>query len=202
MGRQMADALARRRAAAVAGHRGDAAAARAFLADPEPSVRATALGALARAGALTTDDLVTALGDPSAVVRARAAELAAGLPGDAALALAPVLGDAEPSVVEAAAWASGERRPPEPGVVAALAAVATGHDDPTCREAAVAALGAIGDPTGLPAVLAATGDRPAVRRRAVLALAPFDGPEVEAALERALSDRDWQVRQAAEDVSR
>jgi HEAT repeat protein len=202
MGRQMADALARRRAAAVAGHRGDAAAARAFLADPEPSVRATALGALARAGSLTTDDLVAALGDPSAVVRARAAELAAGLPGDAALALAPVLGDAEPSVVEAAAWASGERRPPEPGVVAALAAVATGHDDPTCREAAVAALGAIGDPTGLPAVLAATGDRPAVRRRAVLALAPFDGPEVEAALERALSDRDWQVRQAAEDVSR
>jgi HEAT repeat protein len=202
MGRQMADALARRRAAAVAGHRGDAAAARAFLADPEPSVRATALGALARAGSLTTDDLVAALGDPSAVVRARAAELAAGLPGDAALALAPVLGDAEPSVVEAAAWASGERRPPEPGVVAALAAVATGHDDPMCREAAVAALGAIGDPTGLPAVLAATGDRPAVRRRAVLALAPFDGPEVEAALERALSDRDWQVRQAAEDVSR
>jgi HEAT repeat protein len=80
--------------------------------------------------------------------------------------------------------------------------VATGHDDPTCREAAVAALGAIGDPTGLPAVLAATGDRPAVRRRAVLALAPFDGPEVEAALERALTDRDWQVRQAAEDVRR
>jgi HEAT repeat protein len=66
----------------------------------------------------------------------------------------------------------------------------------------VAALGAIGDPAGLPAVLAATRDRPAVRRRAVLALAPFDGPDVDAALERALTDRDWQVRQAAEDVSR
>ena len=202
MGRQMADNVARRRAAAVAGHRGDAAAARAFLADPEPSVRATALGALVRAGSLTTDDLVAALEDPSAIVRARAAELGAELPGDAAPALVPVLGDADPSVVEAVAWASGERRPPEPGVVAALAGVATGHDDPTCREAAVAALGAIGDPTGLPAVLAATGDRPAVRRRAVLALAPFDGPEVEAALERALTDRDWQVRQAAEDVRR
>jgi HEAT repeat protein len=202
MGRQMADAVTRRRAAAVAGHRGDAAAARAFLADPEPSVRATALGALARARSLTTDDLVPALGDVSAIVRARAAELGAELPGDAAPALVPVLGDADASVVEAAAWASGERRPPEPGVVAALADVATGHDDPTCREAAVAALGAIGDPAGLPAVLAATGDRPAVRRRAVLALAPFDGPEVEAALERALTDRDWQVRQAAEDVRR
>ena len=68
------------------------------------------------------------------------------------------------------------------------------------REAAVAALGAIGDPAGLPAILAATSDKPAVRRRAVLALAPFDGPEVDAALERALSDRDWQVRQAAEDL--
>ena len=78
----------------------------------------------------------------------------------------------------------------------------TEHEDPLCREAAVAALGAIGDPGGLPAILAATTDRPAVRRRAVLALAPFDGPEVDAALARALEDRDWQVRQAAEDVSR
>ena len=34
----------------------------------------------------------------------------------------------------------------------------------------------------------------------VLALAAFDGPEVEARLEAALTDRDWQVRQAAEDV--
>ena len=202
MPRQMPDAVNRRRAAAVAGHRGDAAKARSYLADPEPSVRATALGALGRAGSLVGGDLVAALGDPSAVVRARAAELAAGLPGDVDPPLAPVLDDADAAVVEAAAWASGERRPPEPAVVAALAAVTTGHDDPICREAAVAALGAIGDPAGLLAVLAATTDRPAIRRRAVLALAPFEGPEVEAALERALADRDWQVRQAAEDVSR
>ncbi len=202
MPRQMSDAVTRRRAAAVAGHQGDAATARAFLADPEPSVRATALGALARAGSLAPADLVAALADPSAIVRARGAELAAGMPGDVDPALAPVLDDADAAVVEAAAWASGERRPPEPGVVAALATVTTGHDDPICREAAVAALGAIGDPAGLPAILAATTDRPAVRRRAVLALAPFEGPEVEAALERALTDRDWQVRQAAEDVSR
>ena len=52
------------------------------------------------------------------------------------------------------------------------------------------------------AIIAATSDKPAVRRRAVLALAPFEGPEVEAAIERALTDRDWQVRQAAEDLRR
>lgn len=194
--------MARRRAAALAGHEGDAAGARGYLADPAPSVRATALGAVARAGSLAAADLVTGLADPSPVVRARAAELAAGIPGNADPALAAVLEDPDAAVVEAAAWASGERRPPEPGVVAALAAVTTGHDDPICREAAVAALGAIGDPAGLPAILAATADRPAVRRRAVLALAPFRGPQVDAALERALTDRDWQVRQAAEDVSR
>src|SRR5205823_1339656 len=99
----------------------------------------------------------------------------------------------------AAAWAAGERS--DRSVVDALAGVATDHADPLCREAAVAALGAIGDDRGLPAILAAQDDRPAVRRRAVIALAPFHGPAVEAALERARQDRDWQVRQAAEDLT-
>ena len=67
--------------------------------------------------------------------------------------------------------------------------------------AAVAALGAIGDPRGLPAILAACTDKATVRRRAVISLAPFGGPEVEAALREALDDRDWQVRQAAEELS-
>jgi HEAT repeat protein len=74
------------------------------------------------------------------------------------------------------------------------------HDDALVREAAVAALGAIGDELGLSAILSACQDKPAIRRRAVLALAPFDSPEVEAALKTALEDRDWQVRQAAEDL--
>ena len=68
------------------------------------------------------------------------------------------------------------------------------------REAAVAALGAIGDERGLTAILKACDDKPTVRRRAVLALAPFDGDDVKAALTKALDDRDWQVRQAAEDL--
>ncbi len=202
MPRKVADDVARRREAAIAGHTGDVAAARRFLGDVSPAVRATALGALARAGGLTADDLAAGLADAAATVRARAAELCTTRPGDTPPELAAVLADDDARVVEAAAWASGERVPPEPGIVAVLAAVATGHDDPLCREAAVAALGAIGDPAGLPAVLAATSDRPAVRRRAVLALAPFEGPDVDAAIEQALGDRDWQVRQAAEDISR
>jgi HEAT repeat protein len=186
----------RRRAAAVAGHTADEEAARRALVDPDAGTRAVALGALARLGRLAADDLRAALADHDAVVRARAVELA--VPARE-LALVPLLDDLDPFVAEQAAWALGER-PPEPEAVAALAATAAGHDDPLVREAAVAALGALGDPGGLPAVLEATTDRPAVRRRAVLALAAFDGPEVEAALRRALGDRDRQVRQAAEDL--
>ena len=104
-------------------------------------------------------------------------------------------------MAEVAAWASGERQPPEPGAVAALVGLATEHADALVREAAVAALGAIGDDAGLPAVLAALEDKATVRRRAVIALAPFDGDEVDAALAKAREDRDWQVRQAAEDLS-
>jgi HEAT repeat protein len=81
-----------------------------------------------------------------------------------------------------------------------LASAASGHADPLCREAAVAALGAIGDPAGLTAILGALDDKPAIRRRAAVALAAFEGPAVDAALRRCLDDRDWQVRQVAEDL--
>ena len=173
--------------------------------DPDPRVRAAALGAVVRSAGRVSAARVwrRAAADPDPSVRRRSAELAPGV----ALPLAPLLAllaDAEWSVVEAAAWAVGEiewsatnrRR-----AVRAEVGLATSHDDPLVREAAVAALGAIGDPAGLPAVLTATHDRPAVRRRAVLALAPFDAPEVDAALEAALTDPDWQVRQAAEDLA-
>ena len=185
----------RRRAAALAGHQRDESLARTLLGDAEPAVRATALGALARMERLTDADLTAALVDEAPEVRRRGAELAATVP---AVAIDAALGDADPSVVEAACWAAGERE--DGAAVPLLAAVARTHDDPLCREAAVAALGAIGDPSGLPVILAATEDKPAVRRRAVLALAPFEGPEVDAALQRALTDPDRQVRQAAEDL--
>lgn len=195
------DVVARRRDAALAGHRGDEVAARRARTDPAPSVRATALGALARMGRLEVQDLMLAMDDPEAEVRVRAAELAALL-GPAATDIGRrAVTDRDPVVVEAGCFALGEigRVPAE--VLAALSAVGREHSDPLCREAAVAALGAIGDPGGLPVILHATQDKPAVRRRAVLALAPFDGPDVDAALQRASVDRDWQVRQAAEDLS-
>ena len=81
-----------------------------------------------------------------------------------------------------------------------LSTIALDHDDALCRESAVAALGAIGDSRGLESILQATQDIATVRRRAVIALAPFEGQAVSDALEVALTDRDWQVRQAAEDI--
>ena len=86
------------------------------------------------------------------------------------------------------------------GVAAVMASPLLGSNFGGALSAAVAALGAVG--AGLPAILAALAeDKATVRRRAVLALAPFDGPEVDRALHRAAQDRDWQVRQAAEDLT-
>ena len=110
--------------------------------------------------------------------------------------------EADPFVVEMAAWSCGEHEAVDDLTLLRLIELATGHEEPLVREAAVAALGAIGDVRGLPAILHGTTDKPAIRRRAVIALTPFDGPDVDAALERALSDRDWQVRQAAEELGR
>jgi HEAT repeat protein len=199
-----ADPAARRRAITVAGHQGDETLARDALGEEEASIRAAAVAALGRMGRINEKDIERALADGSPAVRRRACEVtvAAGLT-TATTAILQALDDTDVSVIESAAWALGElgeTAPLAPGTVDALVAVATGHRDALCREAAVAALGAIGDPAGLDAILAAVGDKPAVRRRAVLALAPFDGPEVEAALQAALADRDWQVRQAAEDL--
>jgi len=160
-------------------------------------VRVAALGALERLAQLDAATLTAAIGDPSAAVRARVAELAATHPDVDASAL---LADSDDDVIEVAAWAYGERVEVDDSVLDRLIELATAAGEPLVRESAVAALGAIGDERGLPAILTACADKPAVRRRAVLALAPFEGPEVDAALQRALDDRDWQVRQAAQDL--
>jgi HEAT repeat protein len=184
---------------AVAGHRGDAVVARGALSDPDPVVRELGLGALLRLGQLTDDDLRAALTDGAPSVRRRAAMISGQRPE---ISLRDVLVDPQPTVVEAAAWACGEQEGVGDDVLALLIDLGTTSGDALVREACVAALGAIGDRRGLPTILHGCTDKPAVRRRAVLALAPFDGVEVENALQAALADRDWQVRQAAEDVTR
>jgi HEAT repeat protein len=195
------DSASRRRAAALAGHTGDEAAARALSDDHDGRVRATAYGALQRLDRLTETDLRRAAGDPDPTVRQRAAEMAAGAPEWAAVGavLGDLLADDDRSVVELAAWACGERERADE-LVEPLAAIARNHPDALCREAAVAALGSLGDERALDTILAALGDKATVRRRAIIALAPFAGAEVEAALQRHTTDRDRQVRQAAEDL--
>jgi len=201
-------AAQRRRLAVVAGHSDDEVAARAGLRDRSPDVRASALGAIARMGALRLGDIAIALADPASDVRRRSCYLAGRYKVVAATGLlVAALSDAGALVVVAACDALGAlgeagSMADDASVVAttALALTAGSHRDPLCREEAVAALGAIGSTDGLPAVLAAMADKPAVRRRATLALAGFEGVQVEAALARALADADWQVRQAAEDL--
>lgn len=202
-----ADVMTRRRAAAVAGHCGEANLARDYLHDDEPAVRTSALRALERAGGLDVHLLMAALDDPAPAVRVTALELAAGRRDVPVGVAAARLDDSDHRVVEAAAWTCGEKisaADPAPAdsapVMEALGRVARSHTDPLCRESAIAALGAIAHPGGLPAVLAGLDDKPEVRRRAVIALAPFDGPEVEAALARASNDRDKQVRTAAAEL--
>jgi len=187
----------RRRVVGLAGHSGDTATVRAHLHDPAPQVRVAALRSLQRLDQLTSDEIEAGLGDSAASVRITALEIAAALPMPG---IARLLDDPESAVVETTAWALGEQAHTDPTTLDALMQVATHHEDPLARESAVAALGAIGDYKGLPAILQATSDKPAVRRRAVIALSAFEGPEVEAAWQRARTDRDRQVRDAVDEL--
>jgi HEAT repeat protein len=193
-------AALRRRRVTLAGHNGDTALARRGLDDPDAGVQVAALGALARLGALTAADVEGALASGAAALRRRAVEVAlsargTGIRSSLPRAVTDALGDPDPLVVVDAAWFLAERH--VHAAVPVLAATATDHEDARCREAAVAALGALGDAAGLPAVLHALHDSPTVRRRATVALAGFDDPRVTPALRAATEDRDWQVRQAA-----
>jgi HEAT repeat protein len=188
-----------RREVVIAGHSSDLGTASAGLASAEPEVRIAARGARDRLRKLTAIDLTTATVDPAASVRRRAAELAASYRD---VDLLPLLADDDVNVVEIAAWSCGEREVVSDAVLDCLIRLTTHASEPLVRESCAAALGAIGDARGLPAIFAACEDKPAVRRRAILALAPFDGEDVRSTVERALDDRDWQVRQAAEDLWR
>ena len=180
-----------------AGFTNDAITARTGLTHSEPEVRMSALRALARLQQLNDDDIKNALSDVDYAVRKCAVELSVSHP---LVDITAMLSDSDVFVAEMTAWVLGERTSPTDHEITTLINAVYSHHEALVREAAAAALGSIGDERGLPAILHACNDKPAVRRRAVLALAPFEGDEVTAALENAINDRDWQVRQNAEDL--
>jgi HEAT repeat protein len=181
----------------AAGFSGDSSVALEALQHEDGTVRASALRALARIGTLTAEILAPFIQDSHIETRRTAVELAVPFPS---VNVHQCIDDSDVFVAEMAAWCIGERTPVSDIEVETLIDRTTSHSEAVVREACAAALGSLGDERGLPAILAACSDKPAVRRRAILALAPFEGDEVDAALQRALEDKDWQVRQNAEDL--
>ncbi len=176
---------------------------RHHLVDPLPRRRVLALRAANRRAITVNDDWHRALTDVDVDVRREALTQVAAIEiSNESLyeVLLSALDDSDALVVDGAVFALGEHlyRP----AVEKLIVVATRHEDARCRESAIAALGAIGDDEARPAILAALDDKPAVRRRAIVALSNFEGPDIEAALERAKDDRDWQVRAAVDQLGR
>ena len=176
-----------------------------YLSDDAPELREVALNAVLQLDLDAEENIFHALSDENQNVRRRALELVVKLPSsqkqiDQTLLL---LKDPSSFVVEMACWVIGEigdTYRDTAQLVDEIHTVVSEHEDSLCREAAVACLGSLGHSDGLPAILAALEDKPNVRRRATLALAPFEGPEVDEALKRKLEDRDLQTRQAAEDL--
>ena len=177
---------------------GDLSLARELCGDGDPRVRASSVAVLSENDALDESLIALGLSDPHPLVRMAVARAAAQ---NSSISVLELLSDEDSSVVEIACWAAGEQTEHNDSLIEALSAIALEHKDALCRESAVAALGALGDVRGLKSILEATQDIATVRRRAVIALAPFEGQAVTDALQLALSDRDWQVRQAAEDLT-
>ena len=178
---------------------GDLSLAREFFSDGDPRVRASSIAVLSENDALDESLIALGLSDCHPLVRMSMARAAAQ---NSSISVLTLLSDEDPAVVEIACWAAGEQTERNDSIIEALSGIALEHEDALCRESAVAALGALGDVRGLESILEATQDIATVRRRAVIALAPFEGQAVTDALQLALSDRDWQVRQAAEDLTK
>ena len=180
---------------AIAAHARDLTTLAKLCNDDHPEVRARAIRTLGVFGSEADPLIRTAVGDSDARVRAAAASAASH---HEAVDILDLLSDESPAVVECACFAMGERE--DASTRTALEQIAKSHDDPLCRESAIAALGVIGAQESLTVILAALKDKAYVRRRAVVALSAFDGPEVDEALRQCLTDKDHQVRQLAEDL--
>jgi len=175
--------------------------------DPRPllthergTVRAQAYIALGKRGGLGTPDREKARSDPD--FRVRLAVLCAETPEELGITTALAMTyDDETVVADRAIWILGELA--DPASVPRLCELAENAAEMLLRESAIAALGAIGDARAVPLIVAAmTKEKVYVRRRAVVASAAFEGPEVREARQAALSDRDAQVRALVEDLER
>jgi HEAT repeat protein len=187
--------------AAVAGT-GDDELLEDALTNPSPRVRVLAVRALAVRPNVDAVTWSTLRDDPEATVRREVLrQLGRHRSGPTTTEiLATALADPDPLVVVEAAHALGEH--PDLASRSALEKCATSHPDARAREFAVAALGAVGDRASVPVIIAALRDRLPVRRRAAVALAAFEGPEVDAALASSREDRDWQVRDVVQRLER
>jgi HEAT repeat protein len=176
---------------------------RTHLHGPLPRHRILALRGVVRQRLVTSDDWKSALRDPDVEVRREALNQIAHVEiveDDVYAALLHCLEDEDALVVDGAVFALGEHL--YVAAVETMCVIASSHDDARCRESAIAALGAIGDDRARPTILGALDDKPPVRRRAIVALANFEGPDIDEALERASQDRDWQVRAAVNQLGR
>jgi HEAT repeat protein len=176
---------------------------RSNLTNAAPRRRVLALRGMVRQGLVTPAQWVSAIDDLDVDVRREALNqvaYAASLDAAVVEAIERQLDDEDPLVVDGAIFALGEHL--YAGAIERLCKIATSHDDARCRESAIAALGAIGDDRARRVILAALDDKPPVRRRAIVALSNFEGPDIDAALERASEDRDWQVRAAVNQLGR
>ena len=176
---------------------------RGHLSSADARVRVVALRGAARQGFLIDDEWLALLDDSNVAIRRDVVRLLAyreDCSDDHLERLVLALGDEDALVSERAAFALGEHR--FKPALDALAAMAREHADARCRESAVAALGALGEESGLSTIIAALDDKAPIRRRAIVALSNFEGPEVDEALARAGDDRDWQVRAAVTQLGR
>jgi HEAT repeat protein len=159
--------------------------------------RVLALRGLVRQSLMSPALWRAAFADVDVDVRREALQQLAHAPlGDESLLddVIALLDQADDLVVDAAVFALGEHL--YVGAVEPLCRIATEHEDARCRESAIASLGAIGDDRARSTIVNALKDKPAIRRRAVVALSNFEGPDIEAALAEAGDDKDWQVRSA------
>jgi HEAT repeat protein len=171
----------------------DAAQFNDWLQDADPRTRALAVRAAMHQGVLSASRALTIATDAEPMVRRELWHGAASTWLD--IDATPALCDSDPLVREAAVCAIGEQA--QTRYRARVEQLAQHDDDARVREAAVVTLGQIADPASIPVLVTIlNNDKAPVRRRVVVALSAFDDPRVEAALDEANDDRDWQTRDA------